>query len=188
MPTCSYCGFYSPYPVCPYDGTAVNEGDRRCRNSGIRHSLEIPLQYRRYFQDWRVWTLAACPNCKTPYFYTHMPLELRQQYDKQRQAQGCFIATAALGSHLHPHIQSLRYFRDNILLRSRHRKSFDSLLNRYYKLSPPIAKLMNRYRLIRIVMRYTIVYPVVIGIKLILPIVNIILGIEKDAANRSGSI
>lgn len=184
MNICGYCGFTSPYPVCPFDGTTVYEGDRQCSNPNVRHSLAIPFQYRRYFQDPNAWTLAACPNCKTPYFYASMPPELRQQFDRQRQAQGCFIATAALSSYLHPHIQSLRYFRDNILLQSRHKKSFESLLNFYYKFSPPIARRMSKYRFLKLLLRYTIVYPVVFGIKLVLPIVNLVLGIERDANSR----
>lgn len=187
MFSCQYCGYLSLYPVCPYDSTQINMNDRVCRNPAQRHSLEIPIQYRRYFQDWRAWTLAACPNCKTPYFYSDMPQELRDQFNKQRQSQGCFIATAAMGSNLHPYVQSLRAFRDDILLQSRHRQSFENLLNTYYKISPPIARLMIRHRFLKHVLRYTVVYPVVFGIKGILPVVDLVIGIRRDLEKKRNS-
>lgn len=187
MPRCDYCGYFSHYAVCPYDGTQVGEMDVQCNNPSIRHSLRIPVKYRRYFENPDTWTVAACPNCKTPYFYSYMPQKLREDFNRQRQAQGCFIATAALGSYLHPHIQSLRHFRDNILLQSRHKKSFENLLNFYYKFSPPVARAMTKYRSLKIFLRYTLVYPIVFGIKVVLPVCNLILGIEKDANHRKSN-
>lgn len=49
---------------------------------------------------------------------------------------GCFIATAAFGSDLDPHVESLRRFRDQILMRS---EAGRRLVAGYYELSPPIA-------------------------------------------------
>ena len=98
--------------------------------------------------------------------------------------KGCFIATAAMGSALHPHVQLLRDFRDGILLQSRYRGIFERLLDRYYRLSPPIAAKMNESCLVKFALRYSLVYPIVFGIKGILPIVNLILGIERDARKR----
>jgi hypothetical protein len=48
----------------------------------------------------------------------------------------CFIATAAFGSHLEPHVKFLRYFRDNYLTTNAFGKE---LVRFYYKNSPPIA-------------------------------------------------
>jgi hypothetical protein len=98
--------------------------------------------------------------------------------------KGCFIATAAMGSALHPHVQLLREFRDNILLQSRYKDTFENLLNKYYLLSPPIAKKMEQSYTLKVLLRYILVYPVVFGIKAILPIVDVILGIKKDAMAR----
>lgn len=49
---------------------------------------------------------------------------------------GCFIATAAFGSYLHPKVKLLREFRDNWLLTNSPGKVFVSF---YYRCSPPVA-------------------------------------------------
>lgn len=76
--------------------------------------------------------------------------------------QGCFIATAAFGSELHPRVQCLRNFRDEILLRSELGDDFKRVLFVYYKFSPPIAGAMKRYRGLKIFLKYTLVYPVIL--------------------------
>lgn len=72
---------------------------------------------------------------------------------------GCFIATAAYGSDLAPPVQFLREFRDDVVLQSRFRKSFEQILDVYYRFSPPIAYLMHRNKLFKHIIKYTIVYP-----------------------------
>ena len=53
-----------------------------------------------------------------------------------RGGGGCFIATAAFGSYLDPHVAVLRSFRDHCLLTNRLGKAFVSW---YYATSPPYA-------------------------------------------------
>jgi hypothetical protein len=54
----------------------------------------------------------------------------------------CFIATAAYGSSLDPHIDVLRWFRDSYLLKSSPGKAFVRL---YYRHSPPVANWISEH-------------------------------------------
>jgi hypothetical protein len=63
---------------------------------------------------------------------------------------GCFIATAAYGSYLDPHVMVLRHFRDNVLLQSELGSAF---VKSYYKYSPPIADFIAHHDTLRMLMR-----------------------------------
>ena len=69
---------------------------------------------------------------------------------------GCFIATAAYGSEYAPQLNTLREFRDKLLLPS---KMGAQLVRVYYRVSPPIAKLVAKSRLLRFLVRNIIVKP-----------------------------
>jgi hypothetical protein len=71
---------------------------------------------------------------------------------------GCFIATAAFGSALDPHVETLRAFRDKYLLKSRFGKA---IVNLYYKLSPPLARLIASDPILR-AMSQVFLYPLVL--------------------------
>ena len=58
------------------------------------------------------------------------------------KSRGCFIATAAYGSSLDPHVAVLRAFRDTYLLTNRAGRSF---VDFYYRYSPPLAHLIARH-------------------------------------------
>lgn len=188
MSRCDYCGLTYWYAVCPYDGTALSTmWDATCQNRVGQHNLTIPQQYRSLVNYSPIGNVAACPSCRTPYFYSYLTPQQRAEFNRLRQAAACFIATAAMGSHLHPHIQSLRNFRDGILLKSRHKDSFENLLRFYYKFSPPIARTMIKNKYLKGFLRYALVYPVVFAIKIVLPVFNAVLGIERDAKSRRDS-
>jgi hypothetical protein len=63
---------------------------------------------------------------------------------------GCFIATAAFGSYLDPHVAVLRSFRDSFLLTNRLGKTFVSW---YYATSPPYADAIRQNGPVKTVVR-----------------------------------
>ena len=62
----------------------------------------------------------------------------------------CFVATAVLGTSLHPKVQVLRRFRDEILMNYWWGRSLNAV---YLKVSPPIADIIRRSRNLRRVIR-----------------------------------
>lgn len=63
---------------------------------------------------------------------------------------GCFIATAAFGSFMEPHVVLLRQFRDRYLLTNHAGRSF---VDFYYRYSPPVADLIAKYDTLRMITR-----------------------------------
>ncbi len=74
---------------------------------------------------------------------------------------GCFIATAAYGSYLDPHVVTLRGFRDNYLLSNPVGRP---LVRLYYRLSPPLARQVQRSDTLRFVTLATLT-PVVFSLE-----------------------
>ena len=86
---------------------------------------------------------------------------------------GCFIATAAYGSYLDPHVVTLRNFRDHHLLTN---SVGMWLVEFYYRHSPPLADYIRERETLRTLVRsglaiviYSIEYPTVAGLILLLP-------------------
>jgi len=74
--------------------------------------------------------------------------------------EACFIATAAYGSYLDPHVATLRSFRDNVLLKTSFGKRF---VSEYYQHSPPIANAISHNMVLKTLTRMLLT-PVVYGI------------------------
>ncbi|XOV87873.1 MAG: CFI-box-CTERM domain-containing protein [Pseudomonadota bacterium] len=84
----------------------------------------------------------------------------RSQSDR---GAGCFIATAAYGSHLDPHVDTLRSFRDQHLATNAPGRA---IISAYYTYSPPLADrirasepLMAMTRLLLTPVVYLVAYP-----------------------------
>ena len=69
------------------------------------------------------------------------------------KSRACFIATAAYGSADAPEVELLRRFRDRRLLTNRPGAAFVRL---YYRLSPPLARLIARKPRLRTMVRRTL--------------------------------
>ena len=62
----------------------------------------------------------------------------------------CFIATAAYGSHLDSHVDTLRSFRDEYLMTN---PVGSALVSVYYKLSPPVADFIDEHPALKPIVR-----------------------------------
>ena len=76
-------------------------------------------------------------------------------------SSGCFIATAAYGSYLDPHVMVLRHFRDEVLLQSTMGIEFVKF---YYKHSPPIADYIAQHDSLRTIFRLALT-PLIFAVK-----------------------
>ncbi|MHC4960143.1 MAG: CFI-box-CTERM domain-containing protein [Planctomycetota bacterium] len=83
-----------------------------------------------------------------------------QEYDEgarekkaATESRACFIATAAYGSEDAPEVEQLRKFRDRHLLTNPFGSAFVKV---YYRVSPPIARLIARKPRLRSAVRRTI--------------------------------
>jgi hypothetical protein len=72
----------------------------------------------------------------------------------------CFIATAAFGSPLHPHVRTLQKFRDRYLMNNAPGRAFVQL---YYQYSPPIADWIAQSPLLRTIVRLLLIPVVLFG-------------------------
>ena len=96
---------------------------------------------------------------------------------------GCFIATAAYGSYLHPHVRLLRNFRDTWLLGNGPGRVFVAL---YYRLSPPVADVINRYEPLKLLTRVAltplvlaVAHPLATGVSLVLGVIGLIFSRQR---------
>ena len=77
------------------------------------------------------------------------PFFIGEQTVQDGQA-GCFIATAAYGSYLDSHVETLRDFRDSYMVTN---PVGSALVSAYYKLSPPLADFINDHPALKPIVR-----------------------------------
>ena len=86
-------------------------------------------------------------------------MDAAKQIEKLKAKKGgCFIATAVYGSYSAPEVLILRKFRDNILLPSQIGSFFVKF---YYRYSPPIAKFLEKHKLLQKLVRDLMIQPIV---------------------------
>ena len=98
----------------------------------------------------------------------------------------CFIATAAYGSPLEPHVVALREFRDRYLQRSAAGRAFIRL---YYRYSPPVAAIIAEHDWLRFLVRMLLT-PLVLAIAVPLRagvLLAIVLALISQHASRRRS-
>ena len=102
---------------------------------------------------------------------------------------GCFIATAAYGSYLDPHVNVLRNFRDKYVLPSAFGRT---LVGLYYEFSPGMANFIERHENMKVVARciispivYCIEYPyfLVILVALGIMVIHRVKGYSKRSSS-----
>ncbi len=84
--------------------------------------------------------------------------ELYKDFGGEESGGFCFIASAAYGSPLAPHVGLLSEFRDGVLLTGTIGRR---LVNGYYRLSPPLAQAVERHPLLAAAVRLVLL-PVVL--------------------------
>jgi hypothetical protein len=67
---------------------------------------------------------------------------------------GCFIATTAYGSHMDWHVKILSEFRDRRLVTNPIGRS---IVDAYYKFSPPVANYLHKHPFAKAIVRYTLI-------------------------------
>lgn len=82
--------------------------------------------------------------------------EAAQAQQEANKAAGCFVATAALGTSDHPDLDTLRSYRDRILMTSMMGRAFVAF---YYRVSPPLAAVIARSSTLRSLALRCIVRP-----------------------------
>lgn len=85
-------------------------------------------------------------------FYTATPGKVVGLLDDK-----CFIATAAYGSLMEPHVQVLRKFRNEFLLTNFVGKKF---VETYYRYSPPLAQFISEHEILKAAVRI-LLWPIV---------------------------
>jgi len=84
--------------------------------------------------------------------------------DSERTGR-CFVVTATYGTELAPQAQFAHEFYFDVVRKSKLKKPFDKFIQTYFKVSPPIANLMDRNKAFKYIVKYSVAYPYVVFAK-----------------------
>lgn len=90
--------------------------------------------------------------------------ELKDEIENQTKGGGCFVATAAYGSPFAAEVVLLSRYRDEVLLPSKFGTLFVTF---YYRVSPPLATLINSAEILRAMTRSLFLSPLVFLLKVL---------------------
>lgn len=94
--------------------------------------------------------------------YTEWLNKIIPEGTENQNSEGCFIATATMGSYNHPVVIDLRSFRDNWLLKRDWGRRFTQL---YYAYSPKFSSLIANHKVLKLLAFILIVKPLHITVK-----------------------
>jgi len=83
---------------------------------------------------------------------------VQKEQEERTRKRGCVIATAVMGSHLAQEVWVLRAFRDEFMMKNTFGRC---LVTVYYALSPPIAALVSKNEILKIVLKRLVILPLV---------------------------
>ena len=134
---------------------------------GLAQEKKVALcdQYAALIGNWSAWTYDNLHPNDAGYqvMANTWYLTLKDIFPKPAPSDGggggCFIATAAFGSMEEPHVRILRAFRDRVLMGSSVGRR---LVEEYYTLSPPIAKVIAANAFLKSLVR-VLLLPVIVG-------------------------
>lgn len=150
---------------CRYCSAINDLGDAECINCGANLSdaiTHVSCDRCGILLREGIEPVGHCVVCQTPVFLCEKHkkrVEDDEVYCREHETE-CFIATAVIGTPLHPKIDLLREFRDEWLSS---RLIGRIAIRAYYDVSPPIARRAKRNDRIRMVLQHLIVEP---GLKL----------------------
>ena len=147
-----------PRKVVNENGNVVGEG---ISYNGFKFRIKIPMSiYESRGEKFYLKMVLKSKNriVEERFVKPEIDHELVKKKYKEAQKRGCFIATSVYGTPQAKELDTLREFRDRILLK----EPLGELFTRtYYKISPPIAGLISRAKILRKLVGWTIVFPAV---------------------------
>ena len=140
------------YKVAYYDGSNTRvDTEEATAASGELSSQRTFNEGVDVAGTWHVIVCVATHDPPNSYDANWADTLASDSFDVQVAAvSGCFIATAAYGSYLDSHVNTLRSFRDQYLMMNPMGRS---LVYLYYKLSPPVAEFIKEHPVLKPLVR-----------------------------------